>query len=434
MDSFINIVASYIVYILVGVTISLNIFKNDDDRIKAMQLFFISLSVFSVYVAIIYWGYLTRGSRFISLDEQHFFGIAQSLGEKPSISSIYKVCFKYRIHIENEGAHFYRGFLAYIANNYLCGNSPLIQYMNSAFVASLCSIYLYKIIKQYIPTKESFKYVLVYVVCSYLILSGGKITRDVQINFLYIWGLSILFSSFSIRKLILLVGIVLITIQFRLEHGLFMAFMPVLYIYEKSKERENFKYVRKFLIVLILIVGIFVASVVIVYIQAIMSTMEGYVEFTSGLTEQGGLAKYLLRLPVGIKQLVIVIYSQISPFPSWNQLLDSNNIFESIDGFIEMISPFFWFIVCFGTVKYIWVKEYRKNIPTMLLYTGIVFIIFLFANTSNMNPRRLVCMYPVLYLIFSYGYYNYPTFFKNNVIISIFAYLGLCVLYLFIKY
>lgn len=434
MESFINIVASYIVYILIGVIISLSIFRNDEDRIKAMQLFFISLGIFSVYVAIIYWGYLTRGSWFISPDEQHFFGIANSLGEMSSISSMYKVCFKYRIHIENEGAHFYRGFLAYIANNYLCGNSPLIQYMNSAFIASLCPIFLYKIIKQYIPTKESFKYVLVYVVCSFLILSSGKITRDVQINFLYVWGLSILFGSFSIRKLLLLLGIVLITMQFRLEHGLFMAFMPVLYIYEKSKEKKNFKYVRKLLIVLIVLVGVAVASVVIVYIQAILSTMEGYVELTRNSADQGGLGKYLLRLPLGIKQVAIVFYSQISPFPSWNSLLESKNIFESIAGFIEMISPFFWFIVCFGTAKYIWVKEYRNNIPTMLMYVGILFISFLFANTANMNPRRLVCMYPVLYLIFCYGYHNYPKFFRNNVIISIFAYIGLCVLYLFIKY
>jgi len=434
MDSFITISACYITYILIGVILAFSIFKKDMDKIKSMQVFFITYSIYSVYIAIIYLGYITRGGWFISPDEHLFYTASEALGNMSNIRSIYETCFVQRVHIENEGAYFTRGVVAYVANNYLYGNSPLIQYLNSAFIGSLCSVFMYKILLQFIDAKKSFKYTLIYVAFSYLMLSAGKLTRDVYINFFYIWALSILFSDFSVRKLILLFVLVLVTMQFRLEHGLFMAFIPMLFIYEKAKERANFKLIRKLLIVVMIIIAIAIAGVVLVYLKNIMSTMEGYVEFTSKNSEQGGLGKYILRLPAGIKQIAIIIHSQMEPFPSWKQLLESNNIFEMIGGGVVMVSPFFWFVVCFCTLRYSMIKGFYKDFPIILRYSGLVLILFLLVNTSNMNPRRLVCMYPILFTVYSIGSTKYPTLFRNNMIRAVFIYLCLCGVYLLIKY
>ncbi|MCS2327014.1 hypothetical protein NXV84_07680 [Bacteroides fragilis] len=61
--------------------------------------------------------------------------------------------------------------------------------------------------------------------------------------------------------------------------------------------------------------------IIIPEIMAIQKTLNSYQEFTQDAAEEGGLGKYIYRLPMGLKELVAVLYSQMSPFPSWGESL-----------------------------------------------------------------------------------------------------------------
>lgn len=429
MEEFINVAISSFIYLIIGICISFFLSKNDIDKFNCSKVFIFSFIIYSLYALNVYLAYVARGSIFISPDEYHFYSISESLGRYSDIFSIFRDCFIDRIHIENEGAHFYRGALAYFANNFLIENSVLLQYMNSAFIASLSQIFIYKILRTYISSIYSYKYIIIYVLFSFVILSGGKLTRDVYINFLFSIGLYLTLTEFNIKRLIYLLIVVLITIQFRLEHGLFMIFMPIVYIYEQARHNVKYKYLRYLFIILALIVLFLLSALLIKYIDAIRSTMEGYVEYTRNSAEHGGLGKYILRLPVGLKQVFTVIYSQISPFPAWYGISDSSDIYELLSEILEMFSPVFWFIVSYS-VFFAILKNWKslERIDKLLL---IVYIVFLFFNSANMNPRRLVCMYPIPYLFYVKYYCNCLR--KTHIKKALIVYVVLCLIYIILK-
>lgn len=426
-----NIIFPYLVCILIAISISISLFKTEEDIKKSLSLFFISLLVYSLYTLVRYGIYVESDIEFRTSDEYEFYTVADALGKLPSISDIFEECFISDVHMENNAAYFWRAALAYYANHFMNGNSHLLQYLCTSLIASLSSIFLYNILKNFVSGKQSFKFALVYICCSLLLINAGKITRDSQIDLLYMIGFSIFFSAFSLKKLILLIALVIITTQFRMEHGLFMLFMPLLYIYEQTKGNKIVRYI--FIIIGIVLMS-FLSVVIIPQIVAIQNTLEGYVEYTQEAAEQsGGLGKYILRLPMGLKQFFTVLYSQMSPFPSWNLVVAARDIPQLIIGLVQMIAPTFWFMVWFSVAKAMCMRNYRKTLPLILVYSGLIFLIFLFANTSNMNPRRLICMYPVFYVFFVIAKERYPLYMKKSIRQGLGAYLILCFIYLMIK-
>ena len=136
---------------------------------------------------------------------------------------------------------------------------------------------------------------------------------------------------------------------------------------------------------------------------------------------------------MGIRQIASMLFSQFSPFPSWNLAINARNIPQFVIGLIQMTAPAFWFMVWFCVIQIISFKDYRKLLPNILIFSGLAFIVFLLANSSNMNPRRLICMYPVLYLFFVIAKEKYPFYIKKNMKRGFMAYLVLCLVYLIIK-
>lgn len=417
-------------FFLIFIFFLVHICFNPNKQTKAYTIIFVSLISYSIYALIVYWSYSKDMSFFQYSDQELFYQESQYLGNYKNLGQIFNDCFIHPIYLENNAAYFVFGWIAYIANTYLDGNGVFLQMLHVSFWASLIPIFVFKILITLVQEKIAYKLTLYYILCSFVLYYSPWILRDIHIALLYAIGLSILFSSFKVYKLIILSVLVFITTFFRLEHGLFMLFMPLLYVYEQTKYNKIIHYA---FIVIALGICIALSTVIVPKIIAIQATLEHYIDFTQNAAEEGGLGKYILYLPVGIKQIVTILYSQISPFPSWNLAINARNIPQLIIGLVQMIAPLFWFLVWFCVIKSLYLKTYRKNLPSIIIYAGLFFIVFLLANTSNMNPRRLICMYPILYFFFAIAKEKYPLYLKKNMKYGFAVYCALCVTYLIIK-
>ncbi|MFA8434222.1 MAG: hypothetical protein ACEPOZ_06870 [Marinifilaceae bacterium] len=428
--TFFTFTVPFIFFIFIGTVLSSLVFRGRSEHVLARKVFFVSLLTYFVYGIIAYLSYLSNDGFFQYQDQNHFLEVSNHLGDLSNVYYIYKACFIDRIHIENEGAYFYVGLIGYFANTFLEGNNVFIQIVNVSFIASLIPLFVFKILLRYVSPKVAFKSALAYVFYSYTFYYSPWLLRDIHISFLYVIGLTILTGSFTKIRVMFLILLMLVTMMFRLEHGIFFAFIPLLYIYEQVKDRKVLRFLMFSLGISILA---FFARVIIDNLLVINDLLNRYQEFTLNSSNSDGLGRRLLQLPNGIRQIASAIYSQISPFPSWNLALKGNDAFQVIIGVVQMISPIYWFVVWFCVIKCLMIKSFRNSLPRILVILLFVFITFLIANSSNANVRRLMCLYPVLFVIYVYARSKMPWKVKKSNIQAILLYLGLCVLYFFIK-
>ena len=430
---FFTIIVLYLFFILSCLCISHIIFEAITERKRALKIFIISSSSYFLFALFAYGTYVTNNNSFFYPDEENFYEMSQYLGRLPDVKSIFDTCFinpAYLILTENQGAYFYFGSISYFANQYLGGNSVLFQILNVSFLAALIPVFIFRILIYFVSLKSAFRASIIFVFCSYVFYYSPWLLRDIHIALLYAIGLSILFSPFKVYRLIILCILVFITVSFRMEHGLFMLFIPLLYAYEQTKYNKVTHYI---FVAIALGACMAIGSVVISKLIIIQATFDHYVDYTQEASEEGGLGKYILRLPMGINQIVTVLYSQMSPFPSWNLATNARDFLQFIIGLIQMIAPAFWFVVWFCVIQMIRFKDYRKMLPNILIFSGLVFCFFLLANSSNINPRRLICMYPVLYLFFIIAKEKYPLYIKRKMKQGLKVYLVFCFIYLIVK-
>lgn len=426
--NFFDSIVLFFVFLLIGGVVTLLLFKKNACKEDGYKIFSISLVVYSLYSIIVYSETISRGEFLLYSDQEWFYQVSQELGGLNNIQEIFKRCFIYREHIETEGAYFYMGVLSFIANKFFSGNSIIFQMLNVVFLASLINIFVYRILLFFIEYKNAFKYALIYVFGSYIFFYSPWLLRDIHIALLYAIALTLLFSSFKVYKLFLFIPIILITVEFRFEHGVFLMIFPFLYVYDKIKDSKKMLF---FTIILFCSGILYFSSFIISNLSNIFMAMENYEEFTIEQAEEtGGLGRYIFYLPIGVRQIVSVIYSQMSPFPSWNLLLSAKSLPDIIIGIIAMISPIYWFIVW-----YIVITNYVSNkgrFQAILKYSGIILVCFLFANSGNMTIRRIICMYPVIYLFYCVIKENIENF-NRKIFSAIKLYVFISILYLVIK-
>ncbi len=429
--TFLNFTISLSLLYIIGIIISYFIFKSDRAKLLAMRIFSISLVTYIIFGIIAYYSYVNNDGFFLYPDQNGFFKASEYLGSLPDISSIFKVCFYSNIYIENKLAYFYFGIVGYFANNFLEGNTVFIQIINMSFLSSLIHIFILKILYSFVPINKAYRHTLVFIFLSYVFYYSPWLLRDIHISLVYAMGLSILFGKFSLKNFLILLLLTVITLFLRMEHGIFFMFIPLLYIYEKVKNKKFVLYLFYFAVSLLLFAYI---KIIITKMSYISDLMKRYSEFTQNEANTEGLGVKLLQLPFGIKHIACLLYSQISPFPSWYGVVNGKDIFQITIGLVQMLAPFYWFIVWYTIVKSLLIKSFKKNIPSILVITFLITILFLLVNTANGNVRRIMCMYPVIYTIYVYSKYKMPNETKGFKKKGILLYLCLCMLYFVIKF
>lgn len=403
----IAVVTSLITFLFVGITISYVLSnRNKNEFLDLLTVFFIAFTSYLFYALLAHISYVEINGFHTNPDQYDFFRISEELGNKNSIKKIFEDCFIGRIHIEQEGAYFLFGTLAFLANRFFDGNSVLFQMINVSFFAILFNLFLYKLLTLYVERKSAFRYTLLFLFLSYNFAYSSLLLRDIHIALFYVIAIYIVPLPFKLRRLISLIALQIITIEFRLEHGIAFSFFPLLYLYHNVNQTKYKKLYFALFTLLIFFISIYSVQQILSTVINITKVIGYYSEYTSTSAEDsGGLGAYLYRLPNGVKQLAVVVYSQISPFPPWNQLLQSKTFLQIIQAFAAGVPPIFWGYVFFISVTNI-IKQ-RKNLPPITIWLLIMMVAFLFANSSNINVRRIMAVYPIMYILFVYTQTNH---------------------------
>lgn len=405
-----------------------------ENRDRGRLLFNIVFSCLTTFACVHYMDTVVDWQTFALdwSDEYKFWKLSETLSGYPSVKSIFVDCFINRNvggSIENQGYVFYIGILAYIAETFLDGNNLLCQFMGSVLFGSLFSIVLYKIFLLYIDGKKAFKYVLLFSLCSVVFSYGFLFLRDVVILFFYISILYIVLQKFTVHRLIGLILLSFIVFQLREEHGLFSIVFIAYYIYKAFRKIKVLIWL--FLPCLPVVFFVYFGT----YFDRSLSSMENYKELTEvAANAVGGLSTNLFRLPPGIKEVVMFFYAALSPIPPWFPLLASTNLFNGIVNLHVIVYAIFWYIVFYSAFKWLVLDGRIKQLPVDMIWLLGIAVLFIFLNLSNPTHRRMMAVYPVIYLAYCFIKEKIPrpVVNKNKLVLSGIYVFGL-VLYIFLK-
>lgn len=373
--------------------------KNKKDTINLLIILYSSFIFYILYAYIAYSGYMENNSFFMYPNEDLFYQACEYLGGGRNIIDIYTLCFIDRIHIDGEGFYFLIGVIAYVANTFFDGNSVFLQIINISFAAIMINIFIYLFLQNNGVSKNILKYTLIYAFLSPIFYFSPWILRDIHITLFYSIGLVLATSRFSITKLILFIPLILVTIEFRLEHGLFLLALVFYYVIFKGRYHPHYKVIYFFLIFLTIFTLGYSISFLGRIFPTIMESFNRYMEYTSErVEERQGLSKYLYTLPYGIKHLTIGLYSQFTQFPPWASLDKHSTFAQTLIGVVALIKSIFWSLLFLVSLFSFFYKKIRKDISPEIFTLFLIYSIFILLNVSNINERRLLGVYPILFL------------------------------------
>lgn len=331
----------------------------------------------------------------------------------------------------------YNGYLLAVsvfANNNLGGATVFYLTLAQTLFGVLSINVLYRILAIYLPSKDAYKSTLLFATCSLFLLYSSLILRDIIIAYFFLLAIEIILKKFKIGNLLWLVVLLFVAWGIRLYSGLFMVSFIALYLYLKAlNTRLKAIALPVFIVTVIAAGGVLLGSVIL---EQSMAEIDQYTEMTQTAEEaSGGLISVLYRLPPGISQVAIAFYSQMAPFPPHMPLLVANSIPSLFIALDVIVYEVFWFFVFYTLLmSFVFMGTFKRLDTKELLLFGLA-VVFILANTAHPDIRRMMPMYPVTYLIYCRckQYYLPPKWLKNTKLVLGMGYVGLLLIYIFIK-
>lgn len=355
--------------------------------------------VFSIYASVAYVASL-------SFSSNEFFYVSDSM--RYIESYIKRTTFHYSqqdfydcyFHFSDSNLLFnaYLNEMAMIMNKYFGGMTIYGMTLCITIFGIFSSIVMYKIFLRHFDDKFAFRQVLLFALCSQFFLYSTLIIRDIAICFLYLVAFDIIDRKFSIKGLLILFVVMLLSWGVRLYSGVFLMAFIWYYLYTKMSNGAA-RFIGKFLAVLfgvIIVIAIIGSSLM----EQTTEELEGYEELSQARSA-GGMVSRLMSLPPGISHLCIVFFTMIRPLPPFGIFVGVESFSNFSIAFLSFVSGFFWF-VCFYTYVFLAVfnHQLKKLDFNKILLLGIVFL-FLLANASHPDVRRMLPVFPVIYLLMS---------------------------------
>lgn len=259
----------------------------------------------------------------------------------------------------------------------------------------LASSMLYRIISIY--TSNAFRYALLFSIFGFLMFYSGVIIRDVIISFFYFWAIYILLQKSSLKGLLCLCLIFIITIGLRLYSGFFVALLLCYYLY-KFVYDCGFRKFANIMVVLIVLMS-FSYIITSAAVESTMEEMKGYNELSAN-NSSGGFITKLQKLPPGISHLSIMLFSMVKPLPPFYLFKGTNSFSNFMLSSVLSVSLLWWYFIYFITLFGLLAKEIYRKLTYNELCLTLLAILFLLANTSHPDVRRMLPMFPILYIIY----------------------------------
>lgn len=422
-----------LLFFIMGIFITNKLNGASKDAVSIFSFFFL---VYYLYAFITDYVYINdfKIDFFYALDSTKFFGLAYDLnGTNADLESY---LFEYRFS-------FGYGYLAYALNyltNFFYGYPTIFLHkIHIVFISSSVITYTYVLAKKVlnkIDKKTLFNYVIVFGFLSHFFVFSAILIRDLHIVYLYLVSFIVLTRKNNFYNLILLVLLCFLTFEFRVANGVFSLLFIVTFFYKSILKIKN-KSKKNILTVLVLFVsiGLLFSISNLIDISNIEAKAEGYSEYHDQMLKEGsGFAKAVYNLPIVIRPFIFIFLSQITPLPA-TQAVFVNTIKENqILLFPLVLSVIFWIYVDIIIIINIYKKKIYKNINPLLRIFGTITVVFLVVTASTSPEfRRLLPVYPIIYLYFIFIYNKLSSNYKKNaltIFIIIYILLSLFILYL----
>jgi hypothetical protein len=329
----------------------------------------------------------------------------------------------------NGGSALIFGTISYLAKHFFDGNHFLLHLYAVSFSSSYSLYIFYKILKNYFNAFLARKYIIFFGFLSYSFYYSGFMLRDVFIALLYMIAIDIYHEEkLRISTLIKFFVVALLTYSLRNESGLYIAIFIMYYVLKSELTSGK-------IILLIFAIG-FMFSAAGVLSRIYGDTREAidiYTEYTNNRTNnlgEGSLVKKIEKFPPVVKELSLISFNLMNPFPFWSVLKGRIGDFIFLN--LSFAGMFSYYMNSFILLSLLF---FRKKIAIKKSLKYLIFIAYLlFAlNIVQLDTRRMFYVYPIIYIFFLILQSQIKKKKGINQII-VFFYFFISIVYIFVKY
>lgn len=326
-------------------------------------------------------------------DEHRFYEISNDARSFSSISDLFTDVF-YVSYVENQGYLFYIRVLGYISYLLFDGNHVVLQMLGSSLFGCLIAVILFKLFYLYFNERKAYKYALLGFFLSPFFLYSIMLLRDIQVTFVFTLMTYIVLRPPHNRSLIWLALLVVVAFFLRMESGILSIVFPLIYIYRQSG--------RSYLS----IAGIAIAVIGFVayseyssrYIDIALSTNAHYQERSLEVSNSS-----LNKLPHPVREVsIFAVTNYFGPAAEWKEYKKVDGIYTFLNTTMRVVYKGSWLIFFILMFKWLFLDKRYKKLDKLLKWLFWIAIAIEFANTSQLETRRVMCIYPILFLVTIY--------------------------------
>jgi len=280
-------------------------------------------------------------------------------------------------------------------------NTIIVQKILSPFLGGILSVILYATLKyQFTDRIFALKSTIVYVLFSAVFIYSTAIMRDIDIALLYMMFIYLFIQKNNFINFILLLLVAFSTIYIRVESGMVLFALILLYshLYVRNVQNKSIKFIFYIFVGIlfsIIILGMYGRIIEMIIHINDANTTRGIAQSSSG-----SISLLFNKLPFPLSAIVKVLFGQMQPFP----------FFLLIERPPEAISGIFWPFIFLMMIYAIIKKTIRIHIDVKVKYLLIVAIGILFLMSSEPVARRMMSVYPIIYIVSLYTFYILPNY------------------------
>lgn len=400
--------------------LSVNTIKSQTGRSNASKVFGIVSSVYIISAFIASKSFLD-GQYFYVADSMKYIYKYSNVNVWSWDSTLSRLFDTYFLFSDDNGL--YNELLSlwsYIANHYFDGASVFYMTLFQTLFGVLVSLEIYKIFSLYFEPSKAAKYTCIFAVLSLFHIYSIVIIRDIVIAFFYLWGLRKIIGKPQIKDVFVLLLVMIITMGIRLYNGLFFGVFVMFWLYKIIRDTKYASY--KIIIVPLIILGLFFVGASTVSSLMIESTSGQIDVYDELYLERGGMVSSFRSLPIGIRQIVTLFFSQL-PLTTFNRFLMSNSFSNYYLSILALIFHLFNFVVFYGLMYYCFIKGFFKKMEFNEKWMLIIMLVFIaIVLSTHIDLRRCMEAYPFLflfYLLLGQKYYSNKWSQINKIFIAI---------------
>ncbi|MDD2287406.1 MAG: hypothetical protein PHY55_01090 [Bacteroidales bacterium] len=386
----------YYTFIIVTVLIMCVLNKSNKAFIDTLTIF-LSTLLFGFFLAVmVNCDYVHNEVTFLYPDQIDFFENAKFLASQNSVSELLdKATMSWS---EYNVAYGLFGLLGYF-DKLVSGTVNFLPLLISVvYLTALIPVYLYHILKIYVSETMALRGSLFYGLLTPIMSYSGYLLRDIHLALIFIIILFWIVRKVTFTRILGIIILLPIVANLRLANSLLVLAMLGIYVFFG----KTYRFTRIFFTILSMVFIINVGDQLSDTVKITQSRIDGYEEFTRAYAEESkGIGKQIYNFPPVI-QKAATIFIGLTNFPFWGKPPVSISFSQFMMILYSTITNIGWFFVIVGVfyfIKPIYVVLIKMS-SKILFCLVILFALYILTNVSNMDLRRIMYVFPFVYIPF----------------------------------